>query len=116
MESGITRGVWLAGLAVAALAAVLAGCESDTADPSPPAPAATAAAEPTQSGGTAVEVPGVFDDRVVFGQSAAFSGPARELGISMNLGIAAAFEEANRDGGVHARRLELTTRDAGYEP
>ena len=116
MESGITRGVRLAGLAVAALAAVLAGCESDTADPSPPAPAATAAAEPTQSGGTAVEVPGVFDDRVVFGQSAAFSGPARELGISMNLGIAAAFEEANRNGGVHGRRLELTTRDDGYEP
>ena len=61
-------------------------------------------------------MPGVFDDRVVFGQSAAFSGPAQELGINMNLGIMAAFEEANRNGGVHGRILELTTRDDAYEP
>ena len=61
-------------------------------------------------------MPGVFDDRVVFGQSAAFSGPAQELGINMNLGIMAAFEEANRNGGVHGRRLELVTRDDAYEP
>ncbi|MCY3910167.1 MAG: ABC transporter substrate-binding protein [bacterium] len=58
----------------------------------------------------------MFDDRVVFGQSAAFSGPAQELGINMNLGIMAAFEEANRNGGVHGRMLELTTQDDGYEP
>ena len=61
-------------------------------------------------------VPGVFDDRVVFGQSAAFSGPAQELGINMRLGIEAAFEEANREGGVHGRLLALTTRDDAYEP
>jgi len=34
----------------------------------------------------------------------------------MNLGIMAAFEEANRNGGVHGRRLELITRDDAYEP
>ena len=61
-------------------------------------------------------VPGVSDDRVVFGQSAALSGPAQELGINMRLGIEAAFEEANRQGGVHGRLLELTSRDDAYEP
>ena len=60
--------------------------------------------------------PGVFDDRILFGQSAAFSGPASELGIGMKLGIEAAFAEANKAGGVHGRLLDLTTIDDTYEP
>ncbi len=60
--------------------------------------------------------PGVSDERILFGQSAAFSGPAQELGISMRLGIQAAFHEVNREGGVHGRRLELTSLDDAYEP
>ena len=59
--------------------------------------------------------PGVFDDRVLFGQSAAFSGPAQDLGSDMRLGIQAAFHEANEAGGVHGRRLELESLDDGYE-
>ena len=62
------------------------------------------------------EVPGVTADRVLFGQSAAFSGPAAELGKGMRLGIEAAFKEANDAGGVHGRRLELHSLDDGYEP
>lgn len=63
-----------------------------------------------------VEEPGVTDERILFGQSAAFSGPARELGRNMNLGIEAAFREANRRGGVHGRQLELIILDDAYEP
>ena len=59
---------------------------------------------------------GVFPDSIVFGQSAALEGPAGELGRNMNLGIRAAFEEANREGGVHGRVLRLIVRDDGYEP
>ena len=59
---------------------------------------------------------GIFNDRILFGQSAAFTGPARELGRNMQVGIRAAFEEANRAGGVHGRRLELTSLDDAYEP
>lgn len=59
---------------------------------------------------------GVYPDRVVFGQSAALSGPAAELGVGMRLGILAAFEEANRAGGVNGRRLELRSLDDTYEP
>ena len=60
--------------------------------------------------------PGVFDDYILFGQSAAFSGLASELGINMRLGIKAAFEEVNTRGGVNGRLLELKFMDDAYEP
>src|SRR5436190_11781586 len=60
--------------------------------------------------------PGVFEDRIVFGQSAVFEGPAAALGLGMREGILAAFHEANTGGGVNGRRLELVSRDDGYEP
>ena len=53
---------------------------------------------------------------IPFGQSAAFSGPAQELGRDMRIGIEAAFQEANRRGGVHGRPLELHSLDDRYEP
>jgi len=60
--------------------------------------------------------PGVFDDHIVFGQSAAFAGPAAALGLGMRTGILAAFAEANAMGGVNRRQLELVSYDDGYEP
>ena len=60
--------------------------------------------------------PGVFDDRILFGQSAAFEGPAAALGLGMREGILASFNEANATGGVNGRRLELVSYDDGYEP
>ena len=46
----------------------------------------------------------------------AFSGPAQDLGKNMRLGVEAAFEEVNRRGGVHGRRLALRPLDDAYEP
>ena len=60
--------------------------------------------------------PGVFADRIVFGQSAAFEGPTAALGLGMRQGILAAFKEANTAGGVDGRRLDLISYDDGYEP
>jgi len=60
--------------------------------------------------------PGVLDDRIVFGESAAFSGPAEALGLGMREGILAAFNETNKAGGVHGRKLTLISYDDGYEP
>ena len=60
--------------------------------------------------------PGVSDDAILFGQSAALDGPASALGIGMREGLLAAFEEANRNGGVNGRRLQLKSYDDGYEP
>ncbi|MCY3765174.1 MAG: ABC transporter substrate-binding protein [Gemmatimonadetes bacterium] len=59
---------------------------------------------------------GVSSERILFGQSAAFSGPAAQLGTDMKRGIEAAFHEINQRGGVHGRRLELVSRDDAYEP
>jgi len=60
--------------------------------------------------------PGVSDDRIVFGQSAALKGPAGALGLGMREGILAAFHEANATGGVHGRKLELISYNDDYEP
>jgi branched-chain amino acid transport system substrate-binding protein len=64
----------------------------------------------------AADTPGVGQGRILFGQSAALSGPASELGTEMRRGIAAAFAETNRAGGVHGRRLDLVSYDDRYEP
>ena len=61
-------------------------------------------------------VPGVTEEQILFGQSAAFEGPAAALGRGMNLGIKAAFSEVNSIGGVHGRELKLVQRNDGYEP
>lgn len=55
-------------------------------------------------------------ETIVFGQSAALTGPARELGIGMRLGLLAAFSEVNRKGGVHGHQLQLESLDDRYEP
>lgn len=63
----------------------------------------------------AQQAPGVTPTTIVLGQSAAFSGPAAQLGIQMNVGIKAYFDRLNAQGGVHGRRIELKTRDDRYE-
>jgi len=60
--------------------------------------------------------PGVTETSVLFGQSAGLTGPASELGQAMRLGIQAAFNEANENGGVAGRTLELRSLDDAYEP
>ena len=59
---------------------------------------------------------GVLKDKILFGQVAALNGPAQALGHGMREGILAAFEEANRAGGINGRKLELRSIDDGYEP
>ena len=59
---------------------------------------------------------GVSKERILFGQSAAFEGPAAALGIGMNRGIEAAFNEVNASGGVFGRKLALIELNDGYEP
>jgi branched-chain amino acid transport system substrate-binding protein len=66
--------------------------------------------------GAAAAEDGVTPDSVVFGQAAVFEGPAAALGRGMRTGITAAFEEANKGGGVNGRKLKLIGVDDGYEP
>jgi branched-chain amino acid transport system substrate-binding protein len=100
---------------------------TQSGSPNPTVPAAPAAAQPangtparlaTVSGANepAPTVRGVTDSEIRFGISAPFSGPAKELGQNMKLGIEAAFNAANANGGVNGRQLRLVAADDGYEP
>lgn len=64
----------------------------------------------------AADEAGVTGSTIVIGQSAAFSGPAAKLGESMQEGAMVYFDEVNRQGGVHGRKIELISLDDGYEP
>lgn len=59
---------------------------------------------------------GITVDSVAFAQVAAMDGPASALGTGMRAGILAAFEEANRAGGINGRQVRLDSWDDGYEP
>ncbi|WP_342739276.1 ABC transporter substrate-binding protein [Bradyrhizobium sp. B117] len=62
------------------------------------------------------EEAGVSADTILFGQAAALEGPSSALGQRMRQGIVAAFTEINAKGGVHGRKLQLISRDDGYDP
>ena len=105
-------------LALLAILAALGaqGCDSGSAQPETgPSDTPRVEASPITTVAS-TSVPGVTEESVVFGQSAAFSGPAQELGSNMRLGIEAAFHERNLSGGVHGRQLALSSLDDAYEP
>src|SRR5581483_9952676 len=87
----------------------------------PPAPQTQQAtlptpAQPFDSGTPKNLFRGVTENEIRFGISAPFTGPAKELGQHMKLGIETAFNVANAAGGVFGRRLKLIAADDGYEP
>ncbi|HUM10006.1 MAG TPA: ABC transporter substrate-binding protein [Myxococcaceae bacterium] len=76
---------------------------------------ASAAASPGSPAPAPNRVRGVSDSEILMGMSAAFSGPAQELGNRMKLGIETGFAQINDGGGVNGRRLRLVALDDGYE-
>ena len=89
------------------LAAVIAP-SSATAATAPTAPVPQPLPTSTARGVTASEIR--------FGMVGPFSGPTKELGRQMKLGIDAAFNRVNDAGGVEGRMLKLISADDGYEP
>jgi ABC-type branched-subunit amino acid transport system substrate-binding protein len=67
-------------------------------------------------GTAAIAEDGVSGNKILFGQVAALTGPAQDLGLGIRQGILAAFDDANRHGGIAGRSLELKSLDDGYEP
>ena len=61
------------------------------------------------------QTPGVTSRSILLGQSAAFSGPAAQLGIQMNIGTKAYFDQVNAQGGVYGRKIEIKALDDRYE-
>jgi branched-chain amino acid transport system substrate-binding protein len=68
------------------------------------------------AGARAAPVQGVTDSEVTFGMAAPFTGPAKELGRQMKVGLDVAFGAANEAGGVAGRKVKLIALDDGYEP
>jgi ABC-type branched-subunit amino acid transport system substrate-binding protein len=82
-------------------------------------PANGAPARVATVGGTSEPAPtirGVTESEIRFGISAPFTGPAKELGQNMKMGIEAAFNVANVNRGMYGRQLRLIALDDGYEP
>jgi len=78
--------------------------------------AAMAATAPTETLPPPVNVHGITQSDIKFGIVIPFSGPVKETGRLMKLGIEAAFDRANESGGVNGRMLKLIAADDGYDP
>ncbi len=76
------------------------------------------AAQPAAFAGpsAASSLRGITDNEIRFGIAAPFSGPAKDLGQQMRIGIETAFRQINDAGGVNGRMLRLVAADDGYEP
>ncbi len=55
-------------------------------------------------------------NKIILGQSAAFTGPAAQLGIQFHQGAKVWFDQINAQGGAAGKTIEIKTLDDGYEP
>jgi branched-chain amino acid transport system substrate-binding protein len=115
-------GPWLAAASVVALLGTIGARYASSSDgasaashAAPGATAALSAAAAVASTAPRASVRGVTDTEVVLGMSAAFSGPAREYGIRMKLGVETALAAQNAHDGVAGRKLTLVALDDGYD-
>jgi branched-chain amino acid transport system substrate-binding protein len=81
-----------------------------------PRPQTTPGQLETTSAPPQSNVHGVTQNEIRFGIVIPFSGPVKETGRLMKLGIDAAFAGVNDDGGVNGRMLKLVAADDGYDP
>ena len=56
------------------------------------------------------------EGKIILGQSAAFSGPAAQLGLQFYQGAKVCFDQVNASGGVAKRLIEIRQLDDAYEP
>jgi serine/threonine protein kinase/ABC-type branched-subunit amino acid transport system substrate-binding protein len=59
---------------------------------------------------------GVTGDEILLGITGPFSGPSRELGRGMELGLQTYFQHVNDQGGIAGRKIKLIALDDGYDP
>jgi len=124
LSTGAIAGLILAaGLLVAAGGWKFISHSNSTPSQNPPAPAAMAAVAPittdSEKSSAQTSAPleqGVTADTIFLGTTTAYTGPNRELGRNMVLGMKTAFAAVNDEGGIHGRKLELRVLDDGYTP
>ena len=66
--------------------------------------------------GAAMAQQGVSKDTITLGSIQDLSGPLAGFGKQVRLGMMLRVDEANEQGGVNGRKLELKVEDSGYDP
>jgi branched-chain amino acid transport system substrate-binding protein len=81
-------------------------------------PSARGPSQPAVFAGQAVAaaVRGVTNNEIRFGAAVPLSGPNKNYGQEIRVGIETVFHAVNDAGGVHGRMLRLSLADDGYEP
>ena len=98
------------------MVATASGEVPPTSAPAQQQPAVAAVTPPQAQEPRGMPFRGVTDTEIRFGIAAPFTGPAKELGQNMRLGIETAFRAANANGGIFGRQLRLVAVDDGYDP
>ncbi len=115
----ILGGIPLIGIAALVLLFLLKPKDAPPALPEAPMATPVTVAAPAVGPAPAPALPavqGVTTDSILFGLAAPFSGPSKELGRQMRVGLEAAFGQANEAGGVHGRKLSVVPEDDGLDP
>ncbi len=96
----------------------LADLENISAPGAQGAPLARGASQPVAFAGQAAgaAIRGISANEIRFGASVPLTGPNRDYGQQIRIGIETVFRAVNDAGGVNGRMLRFITADDGYEP
>ncbi len=64
----------------------------------------------------AINTPGVTNNEIRIGMSAAFTGSSAGLGSEYYRGSQAYYQDVNANGGINGRKISIVALDDGYEP
>lgn len=103
-------------LASLAIVASFAACGAKEETPETPGTETPGTETPSEEPEDEEPAQGVFDDRIVVGNSAATSGNYAPVGVPFNAGIEAYFKMINDEGGVNGRKIEFTHIDDEFDP
>ncbi|WP_313312333.1 ABC transporter substrate-binding protein [Pulveribacter sp.] len=78
--------------------------------------AAAALGLAASAGASAQASQGVTKDSITLGSIQDLSGPLAGFGKQVRMGMLLRVDEANEQGGVNGRKLELKVEDSGYDP
>lgn len=103
-------------LASLAIVASFAACGAKEENPNTPGTETPGTETPSEKPEDEEPAQGVFDDKIIVGNSAATSGNYAPVGVPFNAGIEAYFKMINEAGGVDGRKIEFVHIDDEFDP
>lgn len=92
----------------------LADLENISTPGAQPGGSAKPVAFAAQAAGSALR--GISPNEIFFGMSAPLTGPSRNLGLQMQMGVETAFNAVNDEGGIYGRALRIAVADDSDDP